>query len=147
MQVILLKDVKGLGKANEIVNVSDGYARNCLFKKGLAKESSAKNLNEVKLQVGAKAEHERRALEAAKETKSKLEGQTFKIVAKGGSGDKLYGAVTAADISAALIKAGYEVDKKHVVLSSPIKTVGTFGARIKLHPQVSCEVNVEVKAE
>ena len=147
MQVILLKDVKGVGKFNEIVEVSDGYARNFLLKKNLANETSAKNLNEVKLQTGAKAEHERRALEAAKEVKSRLEGKTFEIKAKGGAGDKLYGAVTAQDISEALIKGGFEVDKKHVVLSSPIKSVGIFSARIKLHPEVSAEINVDVKAE
>ena len=80
MQVILLSDVKGLGKANDVVNVSDGYARNFLFKKKLAKETTASNLNEVKLAAGAKAEHERRALEAAKELKTKLDGQSFTIL-------------------------------------------------------------------
>ena len=143
MQVILLSDVKGLGKANDVVNVSDGYARNFLFKKKLAKETTASNLNEVKLQQGAKAEHERRALEAAKELKTKLDGQKFTVTAKGGEGGKLYGAVTAADIA----DAGYEIEKKQVVLSSPIKNVGTFDARIKLHPKVSANVDIEVTAE
>jgi len=144
MQVILLSDVKGLGKANDVVNVSDGYARNFLFKKKLAKETSASNLNEVKLQTGAKAEHERRALIAAQELKGKLDGQTFTIKAKGGEGGKLYGAVTAADIAESLTSAGFEIDKKQVVLSGPIKAAGVFSARIKLHPKVSAEVNVDV---
>ncbi len=144
MQVILLSDVKGLGKANDVVNVSDGYARNFLFKKKLAKETTASNLNEVKLQTGAKAEHERRALAAAQELKGKLDGQTFTIKAKGGEGGKLYGAVTAADIADALTAAGFETDKKQVVLSGPIKAAGVFSARIKLHPKVSAEVNVDV---
>ena len=144
MQVILLSDVKGLGKANDIVNVSDGYARNFLFKKKLAKETSASNLNEVKLQTGAKAEHERRALEAAKELKTKLDGKTFEVKAKVGEGGKLYGAVTAADIAEAMSKAGFETDKKQVVLTSPIKNVGTFEVRIKLHPKVSAQIDVEV---
>lgn len=147
MQVILLSDVKGLGKANDVVNVSDGYARNFLFKKKLAKETTASNLNEVKLQQGAKAEHERRALEAAKELKTKLDGQKFTVAAKGGEGGKLYGAVTAADIADAMRKAGFEIEKKQVVLSSPIKNVGTFDARIKLHPKVSANVDIEVTAE
>lgn len=147
MQVILLSDVKGLGKANDVVNVSDGYARNFLFKKKLAKETSASNLNEVKLQTGAKAEHERRALIAAQELKAKLDNQTFAVKAKGGEGGKLYGAVTAADIADALVKAGYEIEKKQVVLSGPIKNVGLFGVRIKLHPKVSAEVTVDVSAE
>ena len=144
MQVILLSDVKGLGKANDIVNVSDGYARNFLFKKKLAKETTASNLNEVKLQTGAKAEHERRALEAAKELQSQLEGKTFEVKAKGGEGGKLYGAVTASDIADAMTKAGFATDKKQVVLTSPIKNVGTFGVRIKLHPKVSAQVDIEV---
>ncbi len=144
MQVILLSDVKGLGKANDVVNVSDGYARNFLFKKKLAKETTASNLNEVKLQTGAKAEHERRALAAAQELKGKLDGQTFTIKAKGGEGGKLYGAVTAADIADALTAAGFDTDKKQVVLSGPIKAAGVFSARIKLHPKVSAEVNVDV---
>ena len=144
MQVILLSDVKGLGKANDVVNVSDGYARNFLFKKKLAKETTASNLNEVKLQTGAKAEHERRALLAAQELRGKLDGQTFTLKAKGGEGGKLYGAVTAADIAEALKAAGFEIDKKQVVLSGPIKAAGVFGARIKLHPKVSAEVNVDV---
>ena len=147
MQVILLSDVKGLGKANDVVNVSDGYARNFLFKKKLAKETSASNLNEVKLQTGAKAEHERRALLAAQELKSELDDKTFEVHAKGGEGGKLYGAVTASDIADAMKSAGYEIDKKQVVLSGPIKNVGTFGVRIKLHPKVSSEINVEVSAE
>ena len=144
MQVILLSDVKGLGKANDVVNVSDGYARNFLFKKKLAKETTASNLNEVKLQTGAKAEHERRALAATQELKGKLDGQTFTIKAKGGEGGKLYGAVTAADIADALTAAGFDTDKKQVVLSGPIKAAGVFSARIKLHPKVSAEVNVDV---
>ena len=81
MKVILLSDVKNVGKANEVVNVSDGYARNFLFKKGLAKEVNSANLNEVKLQTGAKAEHERRALIAAQEAKKVLDGKVFKVVA------------------------------------------------------------------
>ena len=144
MQVILLSDVKGLGKANDIVNVSDGYARNFLFKKKLAKETTASNLNEVKLQTGAKAEHERRALEAANELKTRLDGKTFEVRAKGGEGGKLYGAVTAADIADAMTKSDFATDKKQVVLSSPIKNVGTYEVRIKLHPQVSAQINIEV---
>jgi len=144
MQVILLSDVKGLGKANDVVNVSDGYARNFLFKKKLAKETTASNLNEVKLAAGAKAEHERRALEAAKELKAKLDGQNITIKAKGGEGGKLYGAITASDIAEALKGSGFDIEKKQVVLSGPIKSAGVFGARIKLHPKVSAEINVDV---
>ena len=85
MKVILLSDVKNVGKVNDVVNVSDGYARNFLFKKGLAKEVNSANLNEVKLQTGAKAEHERRALLAAQENKKILDGKMFTVVARGGA--------------------------------------------------------------
>ena len=145
MKVILLSDVKNVGKANEVVNVSDGYARNFLFKKGLAKEVTSANLNEVKLQTGAKAEHERRALAAAQENKKILDGKVFKVTARGGADGRLYGAVTAQDISDSLKKEGFEVDKKKVVIASPIKNTGLFKVRVKLHPQVSADINVEVE--
>ena len=146
MKVILLADVKGLGKANDVVEVNDGYARNFLLKKKLAKESSVSNLNEVNLKKGAKAEHERRALDAAKDLKKKLDGESVTLKMKSGEGGKLYGAVTAQDVSDALKKKGYEIEKKQVVINNPMKNVGTFGVRIKLHPEVSCEINVNVEA-
>lgn len=146
MKVILLSDVKGLGKANDVVDVNDGYARNFLLKKKLAKESTASNLNEVKLKKGAQAEHERRALEAAKALASDLGGKSFTLKVKAGEGGKLYGAVTAADVSDELKKNGYEIEKKQVVINTAIKSIGTTGVRIKLHPQVSCEININVEA-
>lgn len=145
MKVILLSDVKSVGKSNEVVEVSDGYARNFLIKKGLAKEVTSANLNEVKLQTGAKAEHERRALVAAQEAKKILDGKVFKVTARGGADGRLYGAVTAQDISESLKKEGFDVDKKKVVISNTIKNVGTFKVRIKLHPKVSADINVEVE--
>ena len=146
MKVILLSDVKNVGKTNEVVNVSDGYARNFLFKKGLAKEVTSANLNEVKLKQGARAEHEKRAYEAAQELSKDLGGKSFTLKMKSGEGGKLYGAVTAADVSDLLKKNGYEIEKKQVVIEAPIKSVGTCGVRIKLHPKVSCQINVEVEA-
>ena len=146
MKVILLSDVKGLGKANDVVEVNDGYARNFLLKKKLAKESSVSNLNEVNLKKGAAAEHERRALDAAKETKNKLDGASITLKMKSGEGGKLYGAVTSQDVADGLVKAGFDINKKQVVINNPIKNVGTFGVRIKLHPQVSSEINVNVEA-
>lgn len=147
MKVILLKDVKGLGKANDVVEVNDGYGRNFLLKQKLARESSAANLNDVKMKKGAQAEHARRELEAAKETKAKLDGQKFTYKVKTGEGGRLYGAVTAMDVSDLLKKGGFNVDKKNITLKSAIKSVGTFGAKVKLHTEVSCEIEVEVVAE
>ena len=108
MKVILLEDVKKVGKANQVVDVSDGYARNFLLKKGLAREVSAANLNDVKLKTGAAEEHARRALEEANATSAKLSGSHVTVEARGGADGRLYGAVTAQDISSALKEQGYE---------------------------------------
>ena len=147
MKVILLQDVKGLGKANDVVEVNDGYGRNFLLKKKLARESSAANLNDVKMKKGAEAELAKRALEAANETAGKLGGKSFVVKAKGGEGGKLYGAVTNADVSEVLKANGFDIEKKQVVIKDAIKNVGTYGVRIKLHPKVSCEINIEVEAQ
>ncbi len=146
MKVILLKDVKGLGKTNDVVDVNDGYARNFLLKKGVARESSAANLNDVKMKKGAQAEHARRELEAAKELKIKLDGKKFTHKVKCGAGGKLYGAVTAIDISQVLKDNGFDIDKKNIVLKTQIKSVGTFSVKVKLHTEVSCEIFIEVEA-
>ncbi len=146
MKVILLQDVKGVGKEGQVVDVSDGYGRNFLLKKKLAKESTVANLNEVKLKQGAQAEHEKRALQAAEDLKKDLGDKTFTLKMKSGEGGKLYGAVTSADVSDVLKKNGYDIEKKQVVIDNAIKMVGTFGVRIKLHPKVSCQVNINVEA-
>ena len=146
MKVILLQDVKNVGKANDVVDVSDGYGRNFLLKNKLAKETSAANMNEVKLKKGAEAEHARRALEEAKATAEKLGDKTITLKMKSGEGGKLYGAVTDKDIADELKKNGFDITKKQVVIKDTIKNVGTFGVRIKLHPKVSCEINVEVES-
>ncbi|SMC53745.1 large subunit ribosomal protein L9 [Oscillospiraceae bacterium] len=146
MKLILLQDVKNVGKANDVVDVSDGYGRNFLLKNKLAKETSAANMNEVKLKKGAEAEHARRALEEAKATKEKLDDKKFTLKMKCGEGGKLYGAVTDKDIADELKKNGFDITKKQVVIKDPIKNVGTFGVRIKLHPKVSSEIAIEVEA-
>lgn len=147
MKVILISDVKGLGKANEVVEVKEGYGRNFLIKNKLAREASAEGLNDVKLKAGAKALHEKRALEAAMDMKSKLGDKNFTMNARAGEGGKLFGAVTAQDISDILTKNGYEITKKQVVINTPIKSVGSFTVRIKLHPEVSCDVRIEVEGK
>ena len=144
MKVILLKDVKGLGKTNDVVEVNDGYGRNFLLKQKVAREYSAANLNDVKMKKGAQAEHARRELEAAKEKKSQLDGKKFELKVKTGEGGKLYGAVTAMDVAQLLKDNGFDIDKKNITLKSQIKSVGTFEAKVKLHTEVSCEIQVEV---
>ncbi len=145
MKVILLKEVKGLGKIDDIVDVSDGYARNMLFKKNLALEATPANLNTIRLRKGSQAEKARRELEEAKVTGKTLDGKHFTVLVKSGEGGRLYGAVTAMDVSAALEKAGYSVDKKNIVIKNPIKAVGVYEVSLKLHTEVSVTVMIDVQ--
>ncbi|NLT11891.1 MAG: 50S ribosomal protein L9 [Clostridiaceae bacterium] len=146
MKVILLEEVKGLGKADDIVEVNDGYARNFLFKKDLALEATPSNLNSIKIKKAAQAERARRHLEECKEMGSKLSGQTFKLEMKTGEGGRLYGAVTASDIAAAVAKSGYKVDKKNITIKNPIKAIGVYDIVAKLHTEVSVTIKVQVAA-
>lgn len=146
MKVILLTEVKGLGKADDVVEVNDGYARNLLFKKNLALEATPANMNSIKLKKGAQAEKARRELLEAKETGKKLAEKRVALEMKAGEGGRLYGAVTAMDIVAALEKQGFKIDKKNVVIKNPIKSIGSFEVTLKLHPEVSVTVTIDVKA-
>lgn len=148
MKVILLKDVKGSGKAGTTLNVADGYARNFLLAKGLAVEATAKNLNDL---AGKKASAQHKLdVEKADNEKiaSVLEGKEVVIKAKAGQGGKLFGAVTGAVVAEA-IKAQYAqtVDKKKIVLSSEIKSFGDFSAVVKMTQGVSCSIKIKVVEE
>lgn len=146
MKVILLTDVKGLGKADDVLEVSDGYARNLLFKKNLALEATPANMNTIRLRKGSQAEKARKELQEAKETAVKLEGRKIAVEMKAGEGGRLYGAVTAMDIAAALEKQGFRIDKKHIVIKNSIKAVGTYEVVLKIHTEVSINITVDVKA-
>jgi len=146
MKVILISDVKGLGKVNDVVEVNDGYARNLLFKKNLALEATPVNMNAIKLKKGSQAEKARRELLEARENGTKLAEQRITLAMKAGEGGRLYGAVTAMDIAAVLEKQGYKIDKKHILIKNPIKAVGTFEVTLKLHADVSVNISVDVKA-
>lgn len=146
MKVILLADVKGLGKADDIVEVNDGYARNFLFKKNLALEATPTNLNAIKLKKGSLAEKSRRELIAAQEAGRTLAGQNITLEMKSGEGGRLYGAVTAMDVAAALEKKGYKIDKKQISIKNPIKMIGSCEVGLKLHPEVSVNITVDVVA-
>jgi len=148
MEVILLKDVRGLGKAGEKVKASDGYARNMLFPKKLAMEATPANLKVLERQ---RQEIEaRRAMDTAvaEDLKKKLENATVTINAKSGGNGRLFGAVTAADISAALKdQMKIEVDKKKIDLDAPIKAEGSYTVDIKLYQGISAKCTVTVQAQ
>jgi len=146
MKVILISDVKGLGKVDDVVEVNDGYARNLLFKKNLALEATPVNMNAIKLKKGSQAEKARRELLEARENGNKLAEQRLTLSMKAGEGGRLYGAVTAMDIAAVLEKQGYKIDKKHILIKNPIKAVGSFEVTLKLHADVSVNITIDVKA-
>ena len=144
MKVILLQEVKSLGKKGELVNVSDGYARNFLFPKKLATEANAQAMNEYKNAEDSKNYKIATQKAQANHHKSQLEGQTLVIKAKG-SGEKLFGSITAKDI-AGVIKQNYQinVDKRKIDISKDIKSFGKYSAEIKLYTGISAKINIEV---
>lgn len=144
MKVILKADVKSLGKAGELVNASDGYARNFLIPKGLATEANATAMNEFKNREKAEKFHKAEELKAANAVKEKLEGKTVKLTAKAGANGKLFGSVTSKDVAEAVKKEfGEEVDKRKIVMSD-IKAFGTVQAEIKIYPGVTAGIFVSV---
>ncbi len=145
MKVVLLQDVKKLGKADDIVDVNDGYARNFLFKQKLAVEATKENLNEVKLRKRAEAVKAERALDDAKAMAEELEGKAFTMKMKAGAGGRLYGTLTAMDVSAALVAAGYDVDKRNITIETPLKNLGTARVKLKLHNEVTANVDIKVE--
>ncbi len=146
MKVILLEDVKSLGKKGEIVNVNDGYARNCIFKKNLGLEATPKNLNDLKLQKKNDEKIAAENLEQAKNLAAELADKSITLSIKSGSDGRAFGSVSTKEISAAAKEQlGYELDKKKMHLNEPIKSIGTFMVPIKLHPKVTAELKVVVK--
>ncbi len=148
MKVILQQDVKGQGKKGQMVNVSDGYARNFLLPRGLAVEANNANVNTMNTQNAAKEHHKEMAHKAAQELADKIKDKTVTLSAKMGENGKLFGSVTVKEIAEAIEKdLGVAVDKKKVDLASPIKGAGIYGVTVKLHPSVSAKVNVSVKEQ
>ena len=146
MKIILLEDVKSLGKKGTIVNVSDGYARNMLLPKKLGVEATPKNLNDLKLQKAHEEKLAREALEAAKAFGEKIEASEVTVSIKVGEGGKVFGSVSAKEIAdAAKEQLGFELDKKKIQTDGPIKELGTVTVTVKLHPQVSAPLKVHVK--
>lgn len=145
MKVILTQDIKGQGKKGQLVEVSDGYARNFLMPKGLAQEATKENLNVMHGKQEAEAYKKQMALDDAKELAKKLGELTVEIKAKSGENGKLFGSVTSKEIVEELLGAHHiKIDKKKLVLPDGIKTLGTTEVEIKLHPGVSARLKVSV---
>lgn len=148
MKVILSEDVKTLGKKGDIVNVNDGYARNFILPKKLGLEATGKNMNDLKLQKNNEAKLAKEHLEAAKELAKKLEAGVIETAIKVGEGGKTFGSVSSKEIAAAVKEQkGLEIDKKKVQMKEVIKTLGAHKVPVKLHPEVTAELTVEVKEE
>lgn len=145
MKVILLQDVKSLGKKGEIVNVNDGYARNFILPKKLGVEANSKNLNDLKLQKQNKEKVAQENLEAAKELAKKLEEGKVELTMKTGEGGRAFGSVSSKEIAAAVKEQmGYDIDKKKIQMKEAIKSLGMHLVPVKLHPQVTAELKVHV---
>ena len=145
MKVILLKDVKGQGKKDQVVNVSDGYARNFLFPNGLAIAADAKALNEIKNKEASKQHKIDVERAEAKAIAEKLTSILVKIPSTAGADGRLYGSVTTKDISDALAKDfGISVDKRKIVMNDPIRAYGNYQLDVKLYTDVSGKINVLV---
>ncbi len=145
MKVVLLSDIKGTGKKGELVNVSDGYARNFLFPRKLAKEADAQALTELRNAEQSRLHKIAVETAQAEENKKKLEGQILNMTAKAGQGGRLFGSVTSKEIANEIKqKYGLDVDKRKIVLDSDIKSFGTYNCEVKLYTGISANIKVKV---
>lgn len=148
MKVILLEDVKSLGKKGEIVQVNDGYARNYILPKKLGVEATGKNMNDLKLQKNNEKKVAAEHLAAAKELARKLQEGQVKLAIRMGEGGRAFGSVSSKEIAQAVSdQLSLTVDKKKIQLKDPIKTLGTHEVDIKLHPEVTAKVKVVIEEE
>lgn len=148
MKVILKADVKGTGTKGQTLEVSDGYARNFLFPRGLAVEASAGALKSIEEERKVQAARQERILNDLKALRDKLEGQTVRLPAKCGEGGRLFGSITNKDVAGAISKfLGKDFDRKMIELSSPIKSLGVYPVSLKFGQHVNGTVNVEIIAE
>ena len=146
MKVILTQDVRGQGKRGQMIEVSDGYARNFLLPRKLAQEATADNINTMRM--NDKATQERQAKERAEalELRNRMKDMTVVVTAKGGGAGRLFGSVTNTEVSEALAKqAGIQLDKRKIVLDEPIKSVGVYTVKCKHGYEINAELKIEVK--
>ncbi len=147
MKVILLQDVKGQGKKGEVVDVNEGYARNFLIKKGYAEAATASKINDLNQKKAAADFHKAEEIKATQAMAKEIKGKNFEVKIKAGQNGKVFGSVTGANISDALKESGYDVDKRKVVLTQPIKMLGTYEIELKLMEGISTKINVTVVSE
>ena len=148
MKVILLENVKSLGKKGEIVNVNDGYARNFILPKKLGVEATGKNLNDLKLQKNNEKKVAQENLDAAKELAAELSAGKVELAIKVGEGGRTFGSVSSKEIAVAVKdQMQLDIDKRKIQLKESIKSLGTHIVTVKLHPEVSAELKVVVKEE
>jgi large subunit ribosomal protein L9 len=147
MKVILTHEVSSLGTAGDVVDVKDGYARNFLFRRGLATAWTKGGQKQVDSINKGREVRAINSLEEAKSIKGNLESKAVKVIAHAGASGRLFGAISTADIAAAVKTAGGpELDKRKIEVTTPIKSVGTHEALIRLHPEVQAKVNLDVVA-
>lgn len=145
MEVILLEDVKSLGKKGERVTVSEGYARNCILKKKLGVEANAKNLNDLKLQKANEEKIAKEKREAAKKLAEEIKEMSLTVKMKSGEGGRTFGSISTKEIAkAAKEQLNLDIDKKKMVLDEPIRTLGTHNIAIRLHKEVTAQLSVKV---
>lgn len=145
MKVILLQDVKNVGKKGQLINASDGYAKNFLIPKKLGVEATNANINDLELKKKADEKRKQEELNEAKALSEKIKEITVKVSVKAGENGKVFGSVTNKEICTALeAQTGIKIDKKKIILTEPFKMVGKRHVDIKLHPQVTAELQVEI---
>lgn len=148
MKVILLKDIKGTGKKGDIINASDGHARNFLFPRGLAKVATDGNVSALSHQKKSADKKSAEDLAAAQALATKIEAIELKFVTQAGDGGRLFGSITSKEIASTLKKEhGIAIDKKKIVMDGPIKVLGTEEIKVKVYPKVSAKLKVKVEAE
>ncbi|WP_448584261.1 50S ribosomal protein L9 [Thermocrinis sp.] len=147
MKVVLLKELEGYGSIGSVINVKDGFARNYLIPRGIALPATESNLKHVNSIISQKLRKLQKEKEKALALAKKLEGLILEIKHPVGEKGKLYGSVTSSEIAESLREKGFEIDRKKIVLSKPIKEVGIYTVQIKLHPEVEVQIKVDVQPQ
>lgn len=144
MKVVLIKDVKGSGKAGDIIEAKDGYAQNFLIKKGLAKVADSSAINENNAQKEAMKYHREQQLKANAELREKIDGAEVTIQVKSGESGKFFGSVTNKEVAERLNELGFEIDKKKIVIQSNVKTAGRYPVTIKISPEETAKITLNI---